>query len=326
MSKQMFVTGANGYIGGHLVPKLVKRGYEVTCLVRDPEKATALKMEGVRLVKGDITDKESMRDAMKGSEAVFHLAGWYAIGARDKARMHSINVDGARNTLELAVELGVPKILHTSTVGVFGNTRGMIVDEVYRAPKEEMISTYELTKWMAHYEVAEPLQRKGAPLIILQPGGVTGAGDESPHAMVFKMFLSRSPVMFGAKSGLTLAHVDDIAEGHILAFEKGRAGEAYVLAGEVMTYKQIFERCEKVSGMRGAMLWAPGWVAGTSGALMAGVERLGVPTLFSSEELRAMDDYTYWAKADKARRELGWTTRPTDETLKETLDYLRQKR
>lgn len=325
MSKQIFVTGANGYIGGHLVPKLVKRGYEVTCVVRDPEKATALKIEGVRLVKGDITDKGSMRDAMKGSEAVFHLAGWYAIGARDKARMHAINVDGARNVLELAAELGVPKILHTSTVGVFGNTRGLIVDEVYRAPKEEMISTYELTKWMAHYEVAEPLQKTGAPLIIVQPGGVTGAGDESPHAMVFKMFLSRSPVMFGAKSGLTWAHVDDIVEGHILAFEKGKAGEAYIVAGEAMTYKQLFERCEKVSGRRGAMLWAPGWVAGTSGALMAGIERLGLPTLFSSEQLMTMDDYTYWAKADKARRELGWTTRSTDETLKETLDYLRQK-
>ena len=94
-------------------------------------------MEGVTLVKGDITEKESMRNAMKGAEAVFHVAGWYAIGAHDAQRMHAINVDGARNTLELAAELGVPKILHTSTVGVFGNTHGKVVDESYRVPQRE---------------------------------------------------------------------------------------------------------------------------------------------------------------------------------------------
>ena len=325
MSRTAFVTGANGFIGLRLVQGLIKRGYEVVCLVREPAKAKALASGGVRLVRGDITSKDSMRAAMRGADAVFHLAGWYAIGARDTARMHAINVDGARNTLELAAELGVPKILHTSTVGVFGNTHGMLADESYRAIREEMSSTYELTKWLAHYEVAEALQNRGAPLIILQPGFATGIGDEGPHMLAFEMFAQRMPVMLGARSGLTLAHAEDIAEGHILAFEKGRTGESYILAGEAMTYKQLFENLEAISGIAGAKLWLPGWAAGVSSAAMGALEKLGMQGKFSAEALATMNDYTYWATADKAERELGWRRRPTDETLKETLEYLRER-
>jgi dihydroflavonol-4-reductase len=325
MSKKIFLTGANGFIGGRLAAMLVKRGYEVTCLVRDPQKVGALKSQGVTLIKGDITDKESLRQAMRGSDAVFHLAGWYAIGVPDRPKMHAINVDGARNTLELAAELGVPKILHTSTVGVFGNTHGKAADESYRVPKEEMGSEYELTKWLAHYEVAVPLQEKGAPVIILQPGGVTGAGDESPHILTFKMFLQKMPVMMGAKSGLTFAHVDDVAEGHILAFEKGKAGAAYILAGEPMNYRQLFELCEKITGIRGAKLWMPGYAAGFSSVLVGALEKLGLRTVFSSEALATLNDYTFWGTAEKAKRELGWKPRPIEDTLKEILNDLEKR-
>lgn len=325
MGKKIFITGANGFIGGHLARRLASQGEEVTCLVRDPDKAAGLKAPGLTLVKGDITDKGSMRAAMKGSDAVFHLAGWYVIGNVDKTRMYAINVSGAKNTLELAADLGVPKILHTSTVGVFGNTHGKIVDESYRAPKAAMRSEYELTKWMAHYEVAEPLQKQGAPLIIIQPGGVTGAGDPAQHALIFKMFLNRIPIMMGARSGLTLAHVDDIAEGHRLALEKGRPGEAYILAGDPLTYRQVFDVCEEITGMRGTRLWAPGWVAGFSSALVGGLEKLGVRLDFSAEMLATLNDYTFWAVADKAKRELGWAPRTTEKTLQNVLADLQKK-
>ncbi|HLF01904.1 MAG TPA: NAD-dependent epimerase/dehydratase family protein, partial [Anaerolineales bacterium] len=241
---RVFVTGANGFIGSHLVPILIKRGYGVTCLVRDPAKADRLAELGARLVKGDVTERESMREPMRGSDAVFHLAGWYAIGNHDKAKMQAINVDGAKHTLELAAELGVPKIIHTSTVGVFGNTNGNIVDESYRVGQAAMSTEYERTKWAAHYEVAVPLQQRGAPVIIVQPGGVTGRGDPSPHVQTFELFLQRIPVMLGPQSGITLAHVDDVAEGHALAMEKGKPGESFILAGPCLTYRQAFELCE----------------------------------------------------------------------------------
>lgn len=323
---RIFVTGANGFIGSHLVPILVKRGHQVVCLVRDPQKAGRLAQPGVELAAGDVTQRETMRGPMQGADVVIHLAGWYAIGNHDKARMQAINVDGARNTLELAAELGVPKIIHTSTVGVFGNTHGKIADETYRVGKEEMASEYERTKWAAHYEVAVPLQQRGAPLIITQPGGVTGAGDTSPHVQTFDMFLQHMPVMFGAKSGITMAHVDDIAEGHALAMEKGKDGESYILAGACLTYRDVFERLEKISGISAAKLWGPGWMAQGMSGMMGALEGIGMHPAFSAEALATLADYTFWGTADKAKRELGWHERPLDETFKEVLDDRRKRR
>jgi nucleoside-diphosphate-sugar epimerase len=323
---KIFITGANGFIGSHLAPLLIKRGHAVTCLVRDPQKADKLAAIGATLAAGDITDRATMREPMRGADAVFHLAGWYAIGQPDKAKMHAINVEGARHTLELAAELGVPKIIHTSTVGVFGNTHGQMPDETYRVGKEAMGSEYERTKWAAHYEVAEGLQKQGAPVIITQPGGVTGAGDPSPHVSLFEYFLRRMPVMFGARSGLTLAHVDDIAEGHALALEKGRPGQNYILAGPCLTYRQVFEVCEKITGIPATKVWAPGWLAAGLSKLAGLFEAMGVRMQFSAEALGSLADYTFWASADKAQRELGWTPRPVEATLRDVLEDLRQRK
>jgi nucleoside-diphosphate-sugar epimerase len=321
-----FITGATGFIGGRLARQLAQAGHHLVALVRDPAKAGDLAASGVELRRGDMTDRASLREAMHGADGVFHLAGWYALGNLDRAKMQAINVDGARNTLETAAELGVRRIVHTSTVGVFGNTRGNIVDEGYYAGKEAMGSEYERTKWAAHYEVAVPLQKKGAPLIIAQPGGVTGPGDTSPHAQTFESFLQRIPVMFGAKSGLTLAHVDDIAHGHTLAMEKGKPGETYILAGPAVTYRQIFELCEKITGIPATKLWAPGWTAGGMSKLAGALESVGANMQFSAEALGTLADYTFWASAEKARRELGWQPRPLEEVLREVLIDLQARR
>jgi nucleoside-diphosphate-sugar epimerase len=324
---KVFVTGATGFIGSHLVPKLIARGYNVTCVVRDPKKAGALAKQGATLVAGDVTDRESMREPMRGSDAVFHLAGWYAfgVGRDDVKRMVSINVDGARNPLELAFELGVPKIVHTSTVGVFGNTHGRIVDETYRVGKEAMGSEYERTKWIAHHEIAVPLQQRGAPIVIVQPGGVSGPGDTSPHTEMYRYFFRRTPVMFGAKSGLTWAHVDDIAEGHILAMQKGKEGETYIIAGPAMTYKESMQAWEKITGIPAPKVWLPGWVASGMAKLVEVLEHaFGLRMTLSSEVLGSLADYTFWASAEKAKRELGWQPRPVEETFRETLEEWRK--
>ena len=321
-----FVTGANGFIGRHLVSALVGRDYAVTCPVRDPSKAISLTEMGATVVTGDVTDRESMRETMQGSDAVFHLAGMYKLGRSHWHRMLAVNVDGARNTLELAAELGVPRIVHTSTVGVFGNTRGQIVDESYRVEKEEMGSEYERTKWAAHYEVGVSLQRKGYPIIIVQPGGVTGAGDKSPHMALIDTFLQRTPVMFGAKSGLTLAHVGDIAEGHVLAAEKGRTGESYILCGPALTYRQLFQMCENITGIPAARIWVPGWMAAAMSGVVGAIESLGMRMPLSAEGLASLADYTFWATADKAGRELGFSVRPVEEVLSEVLEFEIRKR
>jgi len=318
---KIFVTGATGFIGTHLVPKLISRGHAVTCLVRDPQKAESLAAVrvGATLVAGDVTDRESMR----GTDAVFHLAAWYAIGIgeRDTARMRAINVDGTRNTLELAVALGVSKIVYTSSVAVFGNTRGRIVDESHRASVDDMVSEYERTKWIAHYEIAVPMQQRGAPIIVVQPGGVTGPGDPTPPGRLYRLYLRGLPIMFGAKSGLTYAHVDDIAEGHVLALEKGRIGESYILAGPSLTFREAMQMWEKITGLPAPRMWLPGWVAGGMAKFAGLLERaFGLRTTLSSEALSSLADYTFFGSAEKAKRELGWQPRPVEETFRETLE------
>jgi dihydroflavonol-4-reductase len=317
-----FVTGATGFVGGHLVSKLIARGDQLTCLVRNPDKAASLAKQGVTLVKGAVSDRAVMREAMRGVDGVFHLAALYKLGLEFKDQMAAANVDGTRHTLEAAVEAGVPKIVYTSTVGVFGNTHGKIVDESYRAKLQDLRSEYEWTKWAAHYEVAVPLQQKGAPLVIVQPGAITGPGDVSPLNMVYEFYLNRMPFMIGPQAGVNVAHVDDIAEGHLLAMEKGRSGESYILTGPTITYKHMMEMWQTICGIPAPKLWLPGWTASLSASLVGGLEQaFKLKTALSSEALTTQADYTFYATADKAKRELGWQSRPLEQTFKEVLDY-----
>lgn len=322
---KIFITGGNGYIGSHLVAKLRGRGDEVICLLRDPSKATDLHKTGAQLVKGDITAPDSMRAAMRGADAVIHLAGMYKFGPKFIPQTRAINVDGARNVLTMAADLGVPKIIHTSTIGVFGNTHGEIVDESYFCDKPELGSEYELTKWEAHYEVAVPLQKQGAPVMILQPGAVMGAGDPSPHTQVMDFYLRRFPLGFGAKSGITVVHVDDCADGHIQALERGTPGETYITSGEAVTYKQMHEHWQKLCGIPAAKIWLPAWMVALNQKLLNLNESVGIHLPINAESLHSMQDYTFWATSDKARREIGWHTRPLDETFREALTYEMQK-
>lgn len=316
-----FVTGATGFIGGHLVRKLIAQGHQVTCLVRNPDKATSLAKQGVTLVKGDVADRAAMREPMRGVDGVFHLAALYKFGLEFKDQMVAANVEGTRHVLETAIEAGVPKTVYTSTVGVFGNTRGQIVDETYRVARQSLTSEYERTKWSAHYEVAVPLQQQGAPLVNVQPGGVTGPGDTSPLNMVYDFYLNRMPVMMGPQAGLTVAHVEDIVAGHLLAMEKGHNGESYILAGPCLSYKQMMEMWQSICGVPAPKLWLPGWTASLSASLAAGLENVfKLKLALSSEALTTQADYTFYASADKAKRELGWQPRPLEQTFKEVLD------
>jgi nucleoside-diphosphate-sugar epimerase len=160
------------------------------------------------------------------------------------------------------------------------------------------------------------------PLVIVQPGGVTGPGDTSPLNLVYDYYLNRMPVMFGPRAGLTVAHVDDIAAGHLLAMEKGRSGESYILAGPCLTYKQMMETWQKICGVPAPKLWLPGWTAHLSAVLMSGLERIfRLKMALSAEALETQADYTFFASAEKAKRELGWQPRPLDQTFQEVLNF-----
>lgn len=321
---KIFVTGGNGFIGSHLAAKLLARGDEVICLVRDPARVEAARnprLQGVRLVKGDITQRAGLREPMQGADAVFHVAGMYEYGPKYIPQMRAVNVDGTRNVLEIAAELGVPHIIHTSSVGVFGNTHGLVVDESYRCKEDDLSSEYERTKWEAHYQVAVPLQQKGAPVILAMPGGVMGPDDPSPHTAMYDFYFNRFPIGMGAKSGFCVAHVDDTAYGHIQVLERGRNGETYIIAGMPITWKQATKEWAKITGIPAPRLWAPKWIVGANRMVVEGLERVGLHLPVASESLTSLMDYTYWGSSDKARRELGWQPRPPAQVFSDVMNH-----
>jgi nucleoside-diphosphate-sugar epimerase len=276
----------------------------------------------LQLASGDVTRRDSLRFGMRGADVVFHVAAWYTVGVRagDRERMYRVNVEGAREVLELAAELGVPKIVHTSTVGVFGNTHGRLVDETYKANGVTFESEYERTKYLAHYEVAVPLQQRGAPLVIVCPGLIYGPGDTSRMGNVLRLYARRRlPVMIGPDNAVTWAHVDDVAAGHRLAAGKGRPGETYILAGPALTYRQFFKACERATGLPAPFIWLPSGLARWMAQVLRGV----TPGL--AELLQNMAGLSYLARADKAKRELGWTPRSVEEGIRDTIEWLRAK-
>ena len=275
----------------------------------------------MRLFDGDITAPETVLPGMRGVDGVFHVAAWYRIGARTKDSAWRTNVDGTRHVLEAMRALAVPKGVYTSTIAVNSDTRGRAVDETYRFDGP-FISEYERTKWAAHHEVAVPMQRAGLPLVIVQPGIVYGPGDTSAvRAGIVDYLRGRLP-MLPAGAGGSWVHVEDVARGHVLAMERGRAGESYILAGEALAFTEVFARAERLTGIAAPRVNPPPGVVRAMSAVMGVVERVvRVPPAFTGEGLRVLAGVTYQASAEKARRELGFTTRPFDAGWRETLAH-----
>lgn len=320
-----FITGATGFIGSHVTWRLLDAGHEVVALVRSPQKAAWLAEKGATLAQGDITDRESLRAPMTGVDGLFHLAAWYELGVRDKGRMHQINVDGTRNVLEVMKELDIPKGVYTSTLAVFSDTRGKMVDETYRYVGPH-ISEYDRTKWLAHYEVAEPVMREGLPLVIVQPGAVYGPGDTSSLGDAFREYLQGKLLMLPKGTTFCWSHVDDIAQAHILAMEKGRPGESYIIAGPPHSFEDVFAIAERVTGVKVPRLrLGPGALKALSKvtAVVGAFARL--PAAFTAEGLRAIAATTYLASNEKAKRELGYGPRPLEEGLRETLTHVMEE-
>jgi nucleoside-diphosphate-sugar epimerase len=319
---KVFVTGGTGFIGQHVVRKLINRGYDVFGLTRSEKGAADLRDLGAQVVFGDILDRDSMRESMTGSDIVFHLAGWYKIGSRDWMLAEATNVAGTRNVLRLAYELGIPKIIYTSTVAVYGDTKGELVDEFF-FQGGPFVNEYDRTKWLAHYKVAVPLIEQGAPIIILLPGVIYGPGDHSLIGQMMELFYrGRMLAIPGPDLTVTYAHVEDIAEGHILAAEKGRVGESYILAGPAVPLGEVVDFWGQLTGGRVPILRVPARLIVPFAPLLSAIGKLvALPPLFSEDGVRLLE-MNYMARADKAQVELGWRTRSMQEGMSETFRWI----
>ena len=318
---KVFVTGGTGFLGRHLIDELLARDCEVTALVRTFDRARSLP-PAVRTLAGDVTQPSALRSGMRGAEVIFHLAAWTAIGVRPKdyPRLARINVDGTRQVLELAAELGGPLVVYTSALDVYGDTRGQLVGgrSLPRAAPPE--SEYARSKYRALVDVVALMQARGLPLIVICPGAIYGPGDLSNRGRLLQRYaLNRLPVMLGGETAHSWTHVADVAAGHWLAATQGRPGQTYFLAGPAHTYRELFAAAERATGLPAPRVWLPGSLARFLARLVARVR----PSL--AERLRSVSGLTFLAGSDQAQRELGWQARSLDAGLPETIRWYTQQ-
>lgn len=324
---EYFVTGGTGFIGTHLVTQLVSEGHDIIVLTRSRSNADHLP-DAVTIVEGDITAKESMREAMVGVDRLFHLAAWVHIGPgrRCREKAERTNVDGTRNVLELMDELGIPKGVYTSTIGVYPPAENDVIDES-RRPDPPNLAVYNRTKWQAYAEVARPMIDDGLPVDIVLPGNVYGPGDKptSPARLLFRAYLQgRLPVVPRDCYG-PWDHVADIANAHRLAMDRDDTGETYIIAGESRSLADVFGCAEELTGVQ-APRPVPSWTFDVLSTVMAGVERvIRPPRGAEAESLRMFANSSWLVDNSKATEELGVEHRPLKDGLNEYLPWERNQ-
>lgn len=323
MGKKVLVTGGTGFIGQAVVRKLLSRGYEVTLLVRpNRSRPNPWEKETVRTIDGDITRPETLNEALAGMDAVFHLAAWYEMGVKETGKMRLINIEGTRNILQKCLELGIEKVVYCSSTAVYGDTLDVVADETFerRAP---FLSVYEETKYEAH-QIARELRDQGLPLVIVLPGAVYGPGDHSPMMDVLRRYVQRKlPVFLKIDRKLPFVYVDDVAEGIVLAFERGLIGEEYILSGEAVDPGLIFRELANMTGFRPPILVPPFLLQWLMPLLPLLTPFINGQKLINKEALSMILQANRAFRTDKAKKELRWSPRPFHQGIKETVESLK---
>ncbi len=320
------VTGATGFVGAAVARALIAAGWQVRALVRAGSDRSNLRPLAVDLVEGDLADPDSLERALEGCEGLFHVAADYRLGARHPEQLYRTNVDGTRNILSAAHRARVPRIVYTSSVATIGiPADGSPGEEGTAVALGNMIGHYKRSKFLAE-EVARDAAREGLSVVIVNPSTPVGPGDIKPTPtgqLVLDAAAGRMPAY--VDTGLNIVHVDDVAAGHLLAFERGRAGERYILGGEDMTLQIILQEIARLAHVKPPSIRLPyavvlpvayvaeafAWVSGRSGRVTLEGVRMSRKRMFFS--------------SGKAVAELGYRWRPPLQAFEDALRWFRER-
>jgi dihydroflavonol-4-reductase len=319
------VTGANGFLGAHVVRALAARGTHVRALVRDGADRRALDGVDCEFVIGDLRDPKALESAVRGCDEVYHVAADYRLWVIDEAPMYAANVDGTRNLLEASRRAGVAKIVHTSTVGALGIGADGIGREDTPVALGDMIGPYKRSKFLAE-QLALEAARDGLPVVIVNPSTPIGALDykPTPTGRIIVEFLNRRMPAY-IETGLNLACVEDVAQGHLLAADRGRISEKYILGGENLTLEGMLRRLAKLSGLPAPRMRIPyavalGFAFGAEAVARTITHR--APRASVTEVRMARKKMFF--DSSRARTALGYAPRPIDEGLARAIDFFRR--
>lgn len=321
-----FVTGGAGFIGGALVRRLLAEGYDVKTLVRPGEATPLLEGLPVERIVGDLADLDAVKRGAEGCDQVFHLAALYSFWGHPWEEFYGSNVEGTRNALQTAWDAGASRIVYTSSIATLAQppADGSPTDEETPSGLADMLGHYKRSKFLAE-EVARDFARRGAPVVIVNPAMPVGVGDHTPTPsgrMIIDFLNGHMPAY--VDTCLTVVDVDDVALGHLLAAQKGRVGERYILGGEILTLKQMLDLLSEVSGLPLVRRRIPHALAlawGYVDVSLAAVDRRRVPvaTPTSARLSRRREAFT----SAKAVRELGFPQTPAREALRKAVEWYR---
>lgn len=321
------VTGGTGFIGGRVVRRLVERGAAVRVLMRASSPCDLLEGLPVESVVGDLRDPESLRAAVRGCRYVFHAAADYRLWAPRPVELYQSNVEGTRHLLEAATAAGAERIIYTSSVGALGlPPDGRPGDETTPVTLPDMVGHYKRSKFLAEQEALR-LAASGAPVVLVHPSTPVGPGDLKPTPtgqMIVDFLCGRMPAF--VDTGLNLVHVDDVAEGHLLAAERGRMGEKYILGHRNMTLREIFDLLADLTGLP-----APRQEIPLKVALAAGYVSQWWSDHVSHRPPRVPLEGVRMARkrmffdASRAVKELGMPQTPIEQALAEAVDWFRMR-
>lgn len=314
------VTGASGFVGWHVAQRLLRAGHRLRLLVRDPSKVFDLEAE---IVPGDLTAPASVREAARGCRYVFHVAADYRLWSRHPEEIYASNVQGTRNLLEAASAAGAERIIYTSTVGCIGIPPDGLGDETVAVSEGDMSGAYKRSKFQAEQLVLD-YARRGLPVVIVNPTAPVGERDVKPTPtgrLVLDYLRGRMPAFID--TGLNLVDVRDVAEGHLLALQRGRPGERYILGARNMTLREILDTLDEITGQRQRRVRIPYALALAAGYFNSTWAWFSGQTPQAPLEAVRMARKKMFVRHEKAARELGYAPADPTNALRRAVDWFR---
>ena len=319
------VTGANGYLGNVLVKKLLERGRRVRALVRSTSDLQSLKDLDIELFTGDINDIDSLRRAFNGAEYVYHLAAIISLMPGNRNFIHKINYLCTKNIIQVCIECNVKRLVYTSSIHALESTlNGVVINEDIPYCSDTNKSSYDSSKSMASKEVLNAVHN-GLDAVIVNPTGIIGPYD-FPVSAITKTFIdfAKSKFKLAIEGAYDFVDVRDVAEGHILACEKGKKGENYILSGERLSVSEMMKILESITGIKAPRYYLPLGLGKFIGSLMPIYYRItGVKPYFTRYSVEVLCSNSYISH-EKASRQLGYNPRPVKDSIRDSLAWLKE--
>ncbi len=318
------VTGGTGFLGSHIARKLVQRGERVRILLRKTSRTSNIENIDAERVYGDILDISSVKEALKGCDTLYHVAGFVSSKKADYKKMEEINVRGTVNVLSAALGAGIKRVVYTSSVAAIGvDPGGGMANEDTPFTLEHMGIQYVNTKYRAEKEALK-LYEKGLPLVIVNPSMVIGSGDIYLSTTGFILWYCKRKFPGYIEGGGNFVDVEDVAAGHILADEKGKIGERYILGNKNLSLKELFGLLEKIAGIPSPKMKIPYFLALITGFIAERIFRVPSPSFVSFDvDSVKLINMSWYFDSTKALQELGFSQTPIEETLEKSVRWFK---